>query len=292
MTRVPGAPTDRSTIEKGLRRLAARGSKPGGQYGRWLLRYFGVPLQTRRWVKWLGQYHSRFADLPTRLRLEQLRLWDGPPISESPQIAWIHLGLASVQLRMEQREQCEQHLAHALRVAPRAGPAAQMEATLLQALLRVEAGRHAEAEDDFATADSLLERGPLDAEDRACYRARLEGQRAYVQGRVGSAPDHDQALATLLRIPTDSGLPFVDFRRAEGLAYCHWKLGDLEQALALAREAAEHAADGGLVRFRIMALKLLSRMSEAPERERILARAQRLARLLEDEDLIRRTQPE
>ncbi|MEZ4454869.1 MAG: hypothetical protein R3B09_35795, partial [Nannocystaceae bacterium] len=69
IAQVPDAPTDRQTIEKGLRRLAERGSKAGGQYGRWVLRHLGVPIGLRRWVRGLGQYHRRFADLPTRLRL-------------------------------------------------------------------------------------------------------------------------------------------------------------------------------------------------------------------------------
>ena len=41
---LPDAPRDRGTVVKGLRRLAARESKPGGQYGRWVLRYLGVPI--------------------------------------------------------------------------------------------------------------------------------------------------------------------------------------------------------------------------------------------------------
>ena len=69
---VADAPSDSRTVEKGLRRLAARSSGDGGQYGRWLLRFFGLPPRLLRWAAWLGQYHSRFADLPTGLRLEQL----------------------------------------------------------------------------------------------------------------------------------------------------------------------------------------------------------------------------
>jgi len=33
---------DPQTVERGLRRLARRGHQPGGQYGRWMLRFFGV----------------------------------------------------------------------------------------------------------------------------------------------------------------------------------------------------------------------------------------------------------
>src|SRR6185503_19789208 len=34
-------PQDPQTVERGLRRLARRDHLPGGQYGRWMLRFFG-----------------------------------------------------------------------------------------------------------------------------------------------------------------------------------------------------------------------------------------------------------
>ena len=193
-------PSDLLSVEKGLRRLARRDHRPGGQYGRWMLRFFGVPPSVEDWTRWLAQYHSRFADLPTSLRLEQLRLWDRP------------------------------------------------------------------------------------------HRARLIGQRAYhlTKPAPGEQKDLEGALELFRQIGEDPSRPFVCFRRTAGLAYCGWKLGDAEEGARLARLAAEHAGDGGFVRFRIMALNLLGRMVPPDEAEQIHARAERLARQLEDEDLVRR----
>ena len=41
-------PLDPGSVEKGLRRLAARKHKPGGDYGRWMMRFFGVPADIER----------------------------------------------------------------------------------------------------------------------------------------------------------------------------------------------------------------------------------------------------
>jgi hypothetical protein len=73
-------PSDPQTVERGLRRLAKREHKPGGQYGRWMMRFFGVTSPIEHSVRWLGTYHARFADLPSGLRLEQLALWNRPPV--------------------------------------------------------------------------------------------------------------------------------------------------------------------------------------------------------------------
>lgn len=91
-------PEDPGSIERALRRLRARGNEPGGQYGRWLLKHFGVPAPLEQTARWMGQYHSRFADLPRSLRESQLWLWDRPPIAESACAGWIQLGLASIAL--------------------------------------------------------------------------------------------------------------------------------------------------------------------------------------------------
>jgi hypothetical protein len=58
---LPDAPTDAFTVEKGLRRLSARQNRPGGQYGAWVLRAFGMPHSLARQAVALGQYHSRRA---------------------------------------------------------------------------------------------------------------------------------------------------------------------------------------------------------------------------------------
>ncbi|MCA9610413.1 MAG: hypothetical protein KC619_32680 [Myxococcales bacterium] len=96
------------SAQKGLRRLAARGQASGGQYGRWVIRHLGVPTDVEARLRWLAQYHSRFADLPTSIRRDHLRLWDRPPISESRAIAWVHVGLASVHHRRREVEACRE----------------------------------------------------------------------------------------------------------------------------------------------------------------------------------------
>jgi hypothetical protein len=283
-------PLDLLSVEKGLRRLARRQHLAGGQYGRWMLRFFGVPPSVEDWARWLAQYHSRFADLPTSLRLEQLRLWDRPPVSESKLVAWIHVGLASVFHRMAELESCRERLRFASAVAERAGPAAQIEIMLLSARIATDDGRRSESSQLFAAVEALLPHDSLTTGDRLSYRARLLGQRAYHLTKPGAGEREDLpgALALFEQIEADEGLPFVCFRRYAGLAYCTWKLGDALEGARLARLAADHAGDGGFVRFRIMALNLLSRMLPAEESRQINARAERLARQLQDEDLVRR----
>src|SRR5688500_9544965 len=88
-------PRDLGSIERGLRRLGERGHQDGGQYGRWLDRFFGMPPSIESWVRWMGQYHRRFADLPVSLCRQQLAMWDRPPVRDSAAGAWIDLGVAS-----------------------------------------------------------------------------------------------------------------------------------------------------------------------------------------------------
>ncbi|MEZ4362693.1 MAG: hypothetical protein R3B48_21050 [Kofleriaceae bacterium] len=293
MRRAQGAedfPLDLQVLEKGVRRLAKRGQKTGGQYGRWMIRYLGVPSSLARWAAWMGQLHSRFSDLPSSLRWEQLSLWDRPPVTESRIAAWIHVGMSSVLLRMRAEEDAERRLTMAERGAAQAGAACRLEVALLRAKLCTDAGDRATAEALFDAAEALLPSAELSLDDRRCYEARLLGQRAYHLTRPlpGAAEDLRGALALFERIEDEPVLPFVAFRKCNGLAYCHWKLGDVDAGQRWARLAEAHAGDGGFVRFRIMALNLLSRMVPADEGAPLRARAERLARLLEDEDLLRR----
>ena len=232
--------------------------------------------------------------MPARLRLEQLRLWDRPPFIESRLAAWIHLGLASVHLRMRAVDLARQRLAMAERGAERAGSAAGVEVALLAAYLATNRGERAVAREALDRAERLLAGGDgIDAADAACLAARLFGQRAYHLTRPdgGGPPDLLAARALFERIADDPALPFVCFRRANGLAYCAWKLGERERAIELARQAAAHAGDGGLVRFRVMALALLARMLDEPEATGVRGRAERLARLIDDDDLVARVRP-
>jgi hypothetical protein len=290
MSAMPDAPDDLQSVEKGLRRLARREHRSGGQYGRWMLRFFGVPGSVEDWARWLAQYHSRFADLPTSLRLQQLRLWDRPPVSESRVAAWVHAGLASVHHRMTDLEECRRRLRLAEAGAERAGASASIEIKLLAARMATDEGRRDQAERLFDEVEALLADATLSREDRLCYGARVIGQRAFhlTKPLPGAREDLEGALALFRGIEEDPSLPFVGFRRSAGLAYCTWKLGAADEGARLARAAAELAGDGGFVRFRIMALNLLSRMVSPGEARELNARAARLAKQLEDEDLIGR----
>lgn len=290
-------PTDPQVVEKGLRRLARRGTKTGGQYGQWMIRHLGVPSSLERWARWMGQFHSRFADLPSSLRAEQLAAWDRPPISESRAAAWIHLGISSVALRQRDDTLAASRIELAERTATRAGVACRIEVALLRAKLWTDADRRDEAEALFDAVERALPDPELGDDDRRCYHARLVGQRAYhlTRPRPGAhlEPTSDElrrAQALFESIADAPFLPFVAFRKANGLAYCRWQLGDVAAGIAHARLAEQHAGDGGLVRFRIMALNLLARMLPAEDGAAVRARAERLAQLLEDEDLLRRVQ--
>lgn len=283
-------PEDPQSVEKGLRRLARREHRPGGQYGRWLLRHFGVPSRVEDFARWLSQYHSRFADLPTSVRLAQLRLWDRPPVSESRAAPWVHVGLASVLHRLADLPGCRERLAIAVKGAERTGSAALVEAKLLAARLATDEGERADAVRFLKQAETALVTTSHSRADQLCYRARIIQQRGYhlTKPLPGQEPDVRGALALFQSIEEDASLPFVAFRKCAGLAYCAWQLGDVEAGARLARLAATHAGDGGFVRFRIMALNLLTRMVPPVEAQELNLRAERLARQLEDEDLLQR----
>ncbi|HEY6726471.1 MAG TPA: hypothetical protein VI197_20695 [Polyangiaceae bacterium] len=287
---VAAVPSDPHVVEKGLRRLAKRGQKPGGQYGRWLLRYFGVPASLERWAEWMGQFHSRFADLPTSLRFEQLNLWDRPPVTESRLAAWVHVGMASVLLRMRLEIDATRRLELAEASAAQAGTACQVEVALLRAKLLTDAGDRDGSRLLFERIEAWLTAPELSTDARACYHARLIGQRAYHLTRAlpGSEPDVSGALELFQQIHDEPFIPFVAFRKSNGVAYCRWRLGDTAAGIAEARRALQHAGDGGLVRFRIMALNLLARMLPEAESSAVRQRAETLSRLVEDDDLLRR----
>lgn len=280
---------DPQTVERGLRRLARRHHKPGGQYGRWMLRFFGFTSQIEPWVKWLGKHHSRFSDLPSGLRLEQLALWNRPPIAESPLACWIHVGIAAAHHARLDRAACESWLVRAERHARAAGTAAEIEVALLRARLAADAGERAAVQQHCREIDERLAPGSVSQAEEACYRARLHHQRAEQCTRpaAGDAPDLAAARAYYEQIP-DSTIPFVVFHKAAGLAYCEWKLGRSAEARRLAEYAVDAAGDGGLVRMRVMALNMLSRVVPAERSAELNERARRMARALDDEDLMRR----
>jgi tetratricopeptide (TPR) repeat protein len=275
-----GLPDDPGTIERGLRRLKTRGNAPGGQYGRWLLRYFGMPRPLEDTARWMGQYHSRFADLPLSLREAQLWLWDRPPITESSAACWIHLGLASVALRRQDPEDARLRLALAHDATH---PAAQVESALLEARLEMDTGHTARADELLAQAQACIAQ-LAPSGDQDCYHARWADQRAYHLIHAGTVPRLDEAARLYRSINAHSPAAFALFRRDHGLAYCHWKLGDHDRAIQHARAAVDQAGDAGLLRFRVMALHLLAHI-EPGEARRLHRRADRIIAELEHTDL-------
>src|SRR5205807_7244762 len=95
---------DVANIERALRRLRGRGQRDGGVWGQRLVRRFGVQRAVTERVRWMGLYHSPFNDLPLSLCLDQLRLWDRPPIAETRARVWIELGYASCALRQRRQD--------------------------------------------------------------------------------------------------------------------------------------------------------------------------------------------
>lgn len=281
---------DPESIIKGLKRLARNGQKQGGKYGALLLRVFGLPPSIRQWGCLMGQYHSRFADLPVNLRREQLTRWDRPPVSESPAAMWVHIGLASLAHRDRDLDEVRRRIQLASEV-PRPEPASRIEYELLAARLASDLGDLAGEDDALSRAELVLGSAELSEDDRLCYTARLLDQRAYRASRGWRDAPHRlrEALALYESIPDVQQPSFVAFRRALGLAWCRWRLGDAVEAARLARLANEHAGDGGLVRFRVMALQLLGNIEGGTEEgAQARARAVRLAELLQDADLTQR----
>ncbi|HEY4177362.1 MAG TPA: hypothetical protein VGM90_11035 [Kofleriaceae bacterium] len=275
---------DPQTVERGLRRLSRRHHKEGGQYGRWMLRFFGFTQSTEHWVKWMGIYHTRFADLAVGLRLQQLALWYRPPITEAPLACWLEVGTASAHYARLDLAACELWLGRAERHVASAGSEAQLEVGLIRAQLAVENGGTVDRL--HATVEEVLRGATLPVNFAASYRARLQHQRAAVITR-SAAPDFERVRALYADIP-DSPVPFVRFRKSVGLAYCAWKAGDTAAAVRLAEEAVDAAGDGGLMRMRVMALNMLSRVLDGSRATAVNERAKRMAEALEDEDLLRR----
>ncbi len=268
-----GLPVDPGSIERALRRLRTKGNAPGGQYGVWLIRHFGVPTPLEETARWMGQYHSRFSDLPVSLRETQLWLWDRPPISESPAAAWIHLGLASVALRRNDFEAARARLS----AVTSPSPLARIEADLLAGRLAFGLDRAA----ILASVGKQVEALPP-SEDRDCYYARWADQHAY--HLIHTENRLPEAKTVYSSIPSDTPALFAQFRRHHGLAYCHWKLDDNPTAVHHATLAIQHAGDAGLLRFRVMALQLLAHIS--PDNAPTLRhRADQIATTLEHADL-------
>jgi hypothetical protein len=284
---------DPQTVERGLRRLARREHQEGGQYGRWMLRFFGFTSSTERLVRWLGTGHSRFADLPCGLRLEHLALWNRPPIAESPLACWVLVGIAAAHQGRLDRVACAHWLQRAEHYLPQAGIAAVLEVGLLRAVLEAKSGDHAGATARLHRLRELVPSGELSPSDRRadreCFLARIQHLRAEMLTRPppGVEPDLEHARTLYQEIP-DSTIPFVSFRRSVGLAYCAWKLGQIAEAVQLAHRAVDDAGDAGLIGMRVTALNMLGRVVDPASAAAINERAQRMAARLGDEELMQR----
>jgi tetratricopeptide (TPR) repeat protein len=278
-----GDTEDVASVERALRRLRSRGQRDGGAWGQRLLRVFGVPAAIENRLRWMGLYQSPFNDLPLSLCLDQLRLWDRPPLSASRARLWLHLGYASCALRQRAFDDARAHLRHATAAA--AGltaeyDAARIEIALMSAYLASrEQGDVRAGLDDAAR---LLENATLSAADSACFAARLADQRAFQLNRAG---DHAGALALYQSLPAADAHPFASYRRDAGLAYGYLRTGRREQAIACATRAVEHAGDGGYVRLRVMGLLLQHKIDGDAAH---LARARAIAERLEDGELLAR----
>lgn len=282
-------PDDPQTIEKGLRRLGRRGHGDGGQYGRWMLRFFGLPADVSRWLRWMGQYHSRFSDLPVGLRAAQLSIWERAPIDESDRVAWLHLGQASVFMRTRDEPALERRLDLARKSAARAGVAAQLEVGLFLARRRSDARDEVGCAAQLDEVEALLRAGDeLDPDDRIIYASRLADQRAYrLLHPVEGARRLEEARRVYEDIDDRGGeVAFAAYQRSLGLAYCAWKMGRVSDARSSCERALDHAGDAGFVRFRVVALNLCSRIVDEPDDGPLRIRARRLARQLEDEELL------
>jgi hypothetical protein len=275
---------DVASIERALRRLRGRGQRDGGSWGQRLLRIFGVPRAVEDRLRFMGLYHSPFNDLPLPVCLDQLRIFDRPPLSESRARVWLHLGYASVALRRRDFEEAARCLGRSAEVAA-APDDACIEQALARAYLLSRVGRDTEVAEQLAAAERALAGAALAPGEHACFQARLVDQRAFQRNYRG---EHAAALALYRTLPEADIHPFASYRRDAGLAFGHLRTGQSDAALLFARRACDHAGDGGYTRLRVMALLLIARIEGQPAASATLARAQVIAERLEDEELLSR----
>lgn len=285
-----GHAEDLESIERGLRRLRDRGGRDGGVWGRRVLAAFGLPASVEARVRWMGVYHGRLTDLPRPLAADLLRVWDRPPVSEAPARVWIALAWATLAVRDRDLDEATARLDAAGRAV--VDDAARVECLLTEAF--VASRRAPEAfvsllDEAEAALDRLDARGlASDAEDRLCWRARLVDHRAFRLNapRPDGRRDAEAARALYAALPDAGAPPFARCRRANGLAWSLYFLGDPDGAVREARASVEHAGDAGSLRLRAMALLALARfLAGTEEGATAKARADAIARRLDDEVL-------
>lgn len=270
---------DVASVERALRRLRTKGQGSGGAWGQRVLRVFGPPATVESRLRWMGLYHSPFTDLPLALCLDQLRLWDRPPISESRARVWIQLGYATCALRQRRLDEAARHCA--LARAGELADEARVELALVEAFIASRDGGDVSALLDAAERALVTTIEPGDA---ACFRARIADQRAY---QLNRAQAHAEALAIYDALPPDDVHPFASYRRDAGRAYGLHQLGRPEEARVLAQRAIQHAGDGGYTRLRAMGLLVLAKVADAPE---AISRARAIALRLGDDELLARVE--
>jgi len=275
---------DVESIGRALRRLRARSGRSGGTWGDRLLRAFGLPTSVHARLRFMGQYHSRFVDLPVPLATDLVQLWDRPPTSDSrPGRLWLSLARAMLALREAAPGEAAPHLAVAAALAP-GDPAGQIEVALGTAF--VETRDHPEEMPAaLAAVPALL--AEVEGADADCLRARYTGQVAHALNRTG---DFERGLALHLALPDGVDThPFARSRRANGIAYALFRRCEVDAALVSARQAATFAGDSGHVRLRAMALLMVSRIGGASaEAHDARARARAIANALADVTLLAR----
>ncbi len=266
-----------------MRRLRTRGQRDGGAWGQRLTRVFGMPKTVEDRVRWLGLYHSPFNDLPVGLCLDQLRLWDRPPMSGSRARLWVHLGFVTCALRTRQLGDAKLHAARAreaLTGLPAVYDLARIELALVDAFI---ASRDkTDVDGALDRAQQLLGGAVIDAGDRSCFVARLADQRAYQLNKAG---EHVAALAIYEALPLEDTHPFASYRRDAGLAYGLHRAGRASDAREIIERAIDHAGDGGYTRLRAMGLLMLARITGDST---AIARARSIATRLGDDELLAR----
>jgi hypothetical protein len=276
---------DVASIERALRRLRGRDQLDGGVWGQRVLRVFGVPKTIEARLRWVGLYQSPFNDLPLALCLDQLRLWDRPPISESRARVWLHLGHASCALRKQEFDTAHEHVERA-RGTSADDDAARIEILLVGAYVASKRRKRESldaVEPILDRAAALLATASLADDERACFEARLVDQRAW---QLNKREAYAEALAMYEALPAADTHPFASYRRDAGLAFGNFRAGRVERAVELAQRAIEHAGDGGYTRLRAMGLILLAKLG----RTEALPRARAIAVRLDDRELLARVE--
>jgi hypothetical protein len=206
----------------------------------------------------MGQYHSRFVDLPLPLASDLVQLWDRPPTNQSKSgRSWLSLARATLALRSNAHDEAEVHFRTAAAITD-GQPLAQTELALGLAVLESR-GRPAEIPGELGPVPALLD--ALNGPDADCLPARYVGQVSHALNRAGQVARSLELHRALPDGPETH--PFARSRRANGIAYALHRRGDQAGALTHARLAATFAGDAGHVRLRAMALLMISRIGRS-----------------------------